>query len=83
MFSGPSCLSSNVISRCAYETLMELPACCVEASKLLRFFSCIALPRKIVDIIHAFIHSSPLSRNLIMLECFMNVCEHNDRAEKF
>lgn len=41
----------------------------------LGFFSCIALPRKIVDIIRAFIYSSPLSRNLICLSAlwmFMN-----------
>lgn len=78
VFPGPSCLSSNVIARqCAYETLMELLPVrpLAEASKLLRFFFCIALPREIVDIIRTFIYSSPLPRNLIYsnaLWMFMN-----------
>lgn len=58
VFPGPSCLSSDVKARqCAYETLMELPPLLfpfAEASKLLKFFFCIALPREI-DIIRIYI----------------------------
>lgn len=53
-----------------------------QIANYLGFLYCIALPRKIVDIIRAFIYSSSLSRNLICLKCFMNVYEHNDLTEK-